>query len=571
MSVSIRPGRPAYDHARYAAAAAILLLVLFTGSIAFSHERFNLYTRYIFLTQDAWLAPFFAAACLFRARPAGRERLLTEQRERRSMWLLLALLVLICWVGRFLVFGDFDATPDERMAAFDAAIFRGGALVWPIPSEWRSLANALNRNFMLPIGSAEAWISAYLPVNAAFHAVVGKAMDEDLTAPLLVAAGAWCLWRISLRLWPDSLSARIATVAFYAGSSQVLITGMTKFAMSAHLALNLCWLMLFLRGDRRSHALAMLVGFLATGVHQPLFHPLFAAPFLALLGGRRQWRLLGAYLFAYACIGAFWLAWPTLVSSMGTGPVVPIESSSGIGYLERLIATVKGVDLEGAWLTGANLVRFITWQHPLLAPVALFGAWAAWRGEPFVRALVVSFALPILIFWILLPWQGSGWGYRYLHPVLGNAFLLGGWGWHMLERSHKDLWRPLLWTSAASLLLLLPVHGWLAHQIIRPIAQADARIDAIAADVVIVDTQFHEVFVHNRHDLSNRPIRLMSAQVQPHQIDRLCRRRSIAFVDPPAPGEPSGRQRALESAAGRAGCAASTVRVPIADHLLRGR
>lgn len=569
--MSARPGSPSYDHSRNVAAAAILIVLLFAATFPLFHDKFNIYTRYIFLTQDAWLAPFFAAACLFRARPLKHECLLEAKREQRLVGACLALTVLICWAGRYLVFHDFDATPDERLVTFDAAIFRDGALVWPILSEWRGLADALNRKFMLPIGSAQAWISAYLPVNAAIHAAVGKLLDEDLTSPLLVAAGGFCLWRISLRQWPDSVGARVATFAFYVGSSQVLITGMTKFAMSSHLALNLCWLMLFLRGGRGSHALAIVVGFLATGLHQPLFHPLFVAPFLALLWMRRQRGPLCAYLLAYAGIGAFWFAWPIVMASLETGPVVPIASVPGVSYLDRLLATLAGVEFEGTWLTAANLIRFVTWQHPLLLPMALFGAWAAWRSEPLVRALAISFALPILVFWIVLPWQGSGWGYRYLHPVLGNAFLLGGWGWHMLERSNKNLWRPFLWTSAVSALLLLPLHGWMAHKIIRPIADADARLAAIDADVLIVDPQIHEVFVHNRHDLSNRPIRLIGVKVQPRQMAQLCRRRSIAFVEPPAPRGPSQQQRALRSAAEDAGCATSTVRVSMADHLLRGR
>ena len=66
-------------------------------------------------------------------------------------------------------------------------------------------------------------------------------------------------------------------------SGQVLFAGMTAFAMPAHLFVNLLWLWLFLADRRRTDLVALAVGFVGTGLHQPLFHPLFVLPFLVLL------------------------------------------------------------------------------------------------------------------------------------------------------------------------------------------------------------------------------------------------------------------------------------------------
>jgi hypothetical protein len=46
--------------------------------------------------------------------------------------------------------------------------------------------------------------------------------------------------------------------------------------MTAHLTLNLIWLCLFLRNDKIGHGAAIAVGFLASGLHQLIFHPLVA-------------------------------------------------------------------------------------------------------------------------------------------------------------------------------------------------------------------------------------------------------------------------------------------------------
>ena len=82
--------------------------------------------------------------------------------------------------------------------------------------------------------------------------------------------------------------------------------------MPAYLAFNLAWLWLFLRGGRLGHGAAIAVGFLAAGLHQVLFHPLFVAPFVWQLWLDRRWRLAAVYTLAYAAICGFWIEFPQL-------------------------------------------------------------------------------------------------------------------------------------------------------------------------------------------------------------------------------------------------------------------
>ncbi|MBB4639751.1 hypothetical protein HNQ99_000031 [Rhizorhapis suberifaciens] len=417
------------------------------------------------------------------------------------------------------------------MANFDADIFSHGRLFWPIPAEWRPYAEALNQEFILPIGNHKAWVSAYLPINAALRAVVGLVADPALTSPLFVGAGAIALWQVAKHLWPEPGSERIVAMLLYAGSSQVVLTGMTSYAMSGHLALNLIWLALFLHNRPASHAAALIVGFLATGLHQPLFHPLFVLPFMWLLFRERRWRLMMFYGLGYGLICLFWLAWPVWISSQAAGQIAA-HSVPGTGYVDRLLRTVRFPGIDALWLMALNLARFVTWQHVLLMPLVLLGVRMTWRGDAIGRALAASLALPVAAMLILLPYQGHGWGYRYMHGVIGSACLLGAYGWRSLESEGRSIRRAMLWSSAITLLLLIPTRAWMTHRMVAPYAEISAMIDRSGAQIAIIDegaAPFAQDIVFNRPDLSNKPVRLMSVSSDQRAFGALCWEKDVVL------------------------------------------
>ncbi len=478
-----------------------------------------------------------------------------------------ALLVLLCYYGHYLIFFGRDLSRDEQMANFDAYIFAQGRLFWPIPPFWRPFAPALNLLYTLPIGNYEAWVSAYLPVNAALRGAMGLLNARSLTSPLLVGIGFLALWWVGGRLWPKSPAARAVTLVLYVGSPQVLVTGMTAFAMTGHLAFNLVWLALFLADRRATHASAAVIGFLATGLHQPLFHPLFILPFLGLLAFRRRWPLLAYYVTCYALIGAFWYAWPIWISAHGVGPT-PTHGVTAVSFLARLLNTLR----EPAWgalgVMALNLLRFAVWQHLFLLPLLALGLVVAWRGNTMARALAIGFLLPIPVMFVLLPLQGNGWGYRYMHGVIGNACLLGGYGWQALEAEGLSLRAAFRAMSLATFLVLLPLRALQARLWVAPYHQVDAEIAASRADFAIVGTDVQDITVDlvlNRPDLSNRPIRLDSRKLHVDDMRTLCARGSITFfyaaqmrpIDEfllGTPREDSAHDLALERAARRLGC-----------------
>lgn len=522
----------------------------------------------LFYRQDLVLLPLVCLAVLLFApgRPPRRWWPVTIRHPRWWLAATAALLFAACTWGHQAVFAGIDLSRDEQMAAFDAAILGSGRLVAPIPLAWRSLAPALNLLFILPLGDHAAWVSAYLPVNAALRALVATVADPVVTSPLLVVAGFLTLAAIGRRLWPQSPGSRLAALLCYACSSQIVITGMTAYAMSAHLALNCIWLLLFLRDDRIGLAGTLVVGLLATGVHQPLFHPLFALPLVLDLARQRRWRRLAVYGVGYALICGFWLAWPVWISGLA-GPVPVANDREGIDYATRLAHLLALIGPDALWTMAANLIRFVTWQHLLLLPLLLLGVIGGWRTQPLVRALAIGLVLPILVMGILLPWQGHGWGYRYLHQVLGSACLLAGYGWQRAEAAGLDLRRAMHWTTALSL-ALLPVHGWMVRMMVATQAAPELAIRRLPADLAIIDANPDGAdLVINAPALGNRPIRLMGSALRPADIATLCSGRRIAFVDAPRidgltayytgrhVAQASEHQLALRSAARQAGCA----------------
>lgn len=528
---------------------------------------------FYFRRQDIWLAAIILFAWLKFASSSGRDfykfRSLTKiGKSRYSHFAVAIALFVTCYTGHYFLLGGYDVSRDEQMAVFDAIVFADGRLAWPIAENWRVMAPALNQLFILPIGSHEAWISAYLPINSAVRAAFSFLGDQSFASPFFVSLGAIALWKITRIIWPERRDISWLCLILYAGSGQILVTGMTAYAMSGHLGLNLVWLWLFLTNRRRADIAALLIGFLATGMHQPLFHPMFAAPILATLVIGRGWPRAAFYLAGYSVICAFWLYWPVAISNLATTPVT--EADAGIDYLTRLTDAVDEIGLGSIMLMLANIFRFAAWQHLLLVPLAAAGVYCVWKvKDRMAMALTISLILPIPVMLILLPYQGHGWGYRYLHPVVGNMILLAGYGWIAVEPI--ELRRKLLLVSSViSFGALLPLQFYFIHSFYAPWAQVDLMITQSNADIALIDTDgapFAGDLVLNRPDVTNRPVRLDANLLTLHDYDNLCRNhakvitvgaKQLALVSTyfgVLPNDETGVTTQIFAKARRAGCA----------------
>lgn len=541
-----------------AAVFAVLLLLVVAGPLLFDIRAAPGLSSYFWQHQDLPALIALAAALLAMRRWAAGGPAFAPRPASWWPWAAAALLVAFAWSGHGWLMSGTDLSRDEQMVLFDADILARGELFARLSADWAATGEALNRTFVLPGLPADAWVSGYLPVNAALHALGAALGDAHATAPLLAAAALLALWACARRLWPGDAAPQTVALLCLLLSAQLLVTATTSYAMTGHLALNLIWLALFLRDRWWSYALLLPVGFLATGLHQPIFHPLFVAPFLLLLVERRRWPVVALLIGGYAAIGLFWLSWPGTIVAAAGSPVAA-TAAGGAGYATRLFETLAQWNANGFWLMAFNLLRFAAWQHVLLLPLAFAAVALRWRSDGLVQALALGPILTVAALLVLLPYQGHGWGYRYLHGLIGNVCLLAGYGWIALRERGLDRRRLIAASSAATLAMLLWL-GWSAHRFAAPYAELDRRIAASGADYALIDERAAfsaRDLVYNPPFLDRRPIRLdASAVTRGAWSPRLCDGKRVAVVgadalapvnalfDHSAPAESAGMARA---------------------------
>jgi len=453
----------------------------------------------------------------------------------------LALLTLIVGaIGVWVVFSGYAFSLDEFLANFDADIFASGRLMAPVPPAWQPYVPALQPMYMLPLPNS-AWVSSYLPVNAGLRALGQLAHAEGLVNPLLSAFSIFAVWGVGRRLWPERPELALIAAGLLGTSSQLIVMSMTAYAMPAHLAFNLAWLWLFLRGGKLGHMGAIVVGFFATGIHQLIFHPLFVAPFILQLLFSRRWGLSALYIVAYALIGVFWVEyWPIATGLSGVS--TDDTGSTGGDYLrDRITDVLTTLDYRNVGAIGQSLMRFVTWQNPLTAPLAAIGAVMAVRSRGPVWPLVLGIVLTLLVMGVATPSQTHGWGYRYLHGLLGSACLIAAWAWSRLTDGltapQQAAARGLLpLAGAVSLLLLMPLRAWEAWSFVTPYAHANAAIQHAKADVVIVDHDGQLLFdtgtiVRNDPLLRHGPQVMALAYMNEPLVRQVCATHSVAIFN----------------------------------------
>lgn len=451
----------------------------------------------------------------------------------RDIMALAGVVIVGCWAGHRWLLQGLDLSRDEQMANFDSWIYARGHLVWPLPRDWLADSDALNLLFIFPVTHPHAWVSAYLPGNSLLRCLFASIASADLTGPVLTGLSLPLLWGCARQFWPDDDEAVAISVLLLAVSGQFLITGMTAYAMPAHLFFNLLFLWLFLRDNRWCDLGAAMAGMLATGLHQPLFHFLFVTPFLLLLVRSMRWYRVAFFTGSYLLIGLFWLHWPQNLQGLVAGPNA--VSQTGIDFLSRLQFVLRTNAGNGP-LMACNLLRFFTWQHALVLPV-LIAALRLELSDPHAQALLHGMLLTVLTMAVIIPMQGHGFGYRYLHGFLGNVALLGGYVWRALPQAQVRL-RP--WVVRVTVLGMLPLMAQMAaaYQFYAPYAQIDRKIAQAGTDYVVVSSEsgpFAQDQVINRPDLSNRPLRLLADKIDnPTRLARrLCRPgTSVAIAQP---------------------------------------
>jgi len=218
-----------------------------------------------------------------------------------------------------------------------------------------------------------------------------------------------------------------------------------------------------------------------------------------------------------------------------------VSSVGGGWYAARMLDIgARAIQIGALGPMADALLRFVTWQSLLTAPLALIGAVAAVKAKGHMRALVLGVAATLIALLVLEPSQIHGWGYRYLHGLLGSICLLAAWSCGRLTEGLGVEARlaargGFVAACVVSLLLLAPWRAWQASAYVRPYALANAAVQRAPEPVVIVDDgkPWFDANTVIRNDplLLRGPKILSLGALDAAQVSDLCARGPVGYFD----------------------------------------
>lgn len=512
----------------------VVLLALLPLAILYLHLGNAQFLPQYFLMKQDIPALFVVLAFTLLVRgalfsPVARLRLsaLMASLEQVPIPAISACVVVVGVAGAWLVFDFYPLSMDEFWARADGLIFAHGAPMAHIPAAWQSYSRALQPVFLhlLPSGW---WSSGYLPVNALIQMALGP-----LASPLLAAVSVLLAASIARQLMPEYRSAPLVCALLLASSAQLLLAAMTPYAMSAHLAFNLAWLSLILRRRASAHLLAVPIGLLAIGLHQLVFFPLFALPFLleGFVSGERRWAVAHGLTILAGIL--LWSNYDSVTAAMMSVPAAAGKARDTGALVGKMVAMVRTFDLRDADQMALNLLRFLLWQNPLAIVLMLASAGKVMRDGGPLRAAWAGILLPPLFMFFVLPYQGHGWGYRYLHDELGNVALLATYAWFQIADRESSAWRAVFASALIlSVGILLPLRAYQAWRQAAPYVAANRNLNRLNADVVVIDAPQHAYtwdLVRNSPLMDNSPKRLAGFMLTDDQMAILCKQYRVEF------------------------------------------
>lgn len=440
---------------------------------------------YLFSKYDRWafMAYGSLAAVLVLLLPRWRSAFpWPAAGSQLRLWHVAALGFLIMSGGTFLVCLNHPLAMDEFLATFQAQIFLSGHILGPIPDEWREYTKAMKPVLAASDEIRGTWAANYLPVYALLRTpFYWLGVDTVLNAAY--STGAVLLTAACARkIWPNESTAPWVAALLLGLGPQFLITGMTAYAMPAHLFFSMLWLWLWLRDDTPGYLLLPVVGVMAIGLHQPNIHAIFAAPFLLLLPFRAGWKatLYVGCIYAIGCLG--WLEFMKYRQAVPANPGAASDAAQQLRIAADLFRAPNSISFIKL---GMNFTQFFVWQ-PFVLGVFLILAFLNLRRCPREIWCLAGVFLGCLGFYFLSTvGQGHGWGNRFMHPFLGATALLATAGWLQIRQLPAASW--LLGVSlACTLLVELPYRAWQARSVTEPFARTDQFLRSLPEPIVVV-------------------------------------------------------------------------------------
>lgn len=398
-------------------------------------------------------------------------------------------------LGTLMVYKQHPLSMDEYAPYLQSQAFAAGELTgrfrmdildWLVWPEFQGLFIHVERN------SGDV-ASAYWPGFALLLTPFTAVGVPWLCNPVIGTAGLWVVHRLALVL-TQSRSVAGAAMLLTLGSAAFTTYSISFYSMTAHLVCNATFVLLLLNPTIGRCLAAGVVGGLALNLHNPVPHLFFAAPWLAWMAWRREWRSLVALGVGYLPWVAVGFGWHQLLHGLADGR--PVAGSVGGGHPVLEAFTIFTGIFH--WPTQAQMLdRLIEFAKLWLwaAPGLLFLAAAGYRmhrGDVRWKLLLAS-ALTTLIGHFFVPLnQGHGWGFRYFHsawfvlPLLGAAVLAAppGGGW----RLHGQLAAYGIGLGLVGLVMMTPLFAYQVHQFIGAHLAQMPTSDRGAPRVAIIST-----------------------------------------------------------------------------------
>ena len=422
-------------------------------------------------------------------------------------------------LGTQFIFHNWGVSADENLADFQAQIFARGKLQAQVPPTlWRAV-HSIKPTFVEYFPATHSWNATYLPVYAALRACLQIFGLQSLLNPLLAAATIIALCATARNIWPEANAAVAALLL--ATTPQFLFMSMTAYAMPAHLALNTVWLCLYSRRIGPAFYLAPVVGVFALGLHQPVPHALFVAPFLVRMVRDRRCRAIFIYggIYFVGCLA--WQRWRAHFTSPMPGGV-----SSVFRLWNPRMAIVQPM----------NLLLIIGWASLATPLLAALGFARFRRLPPLLQDCALSCALTFGFYYFFYLDQAHGWGYRYFHGTLSCLILVAVAGYRSLAEiiGPRRAKQFLVAGAVTSVLLLLPLRAWQAESFVRPFARTAATMRALPVEIVAFDPRdawYSADLIRNDPFFEDGPLIVSIGSLTPESVATLRQTRGVAFID----------------------------------------
>ena len=452
----------------------------------------------------------------------------------------------------------YPLTMDEYAPTFQSQVFARGRLTAQWPAEITPLLVApQNIGWFLAVSKSTGQAcSEYWPGHAMLMTPFTFLGIPWALNPVLSGCAILLVAAVSRRAFGERAAGW--AVLFTLASPVFAAYGISFYAMTSHLTLNLLYGLLLLTPTLSRVAGAGLVGGCALALHNPFPHFVFALPWLGWLAVRPdRWTRLPLIGLCYAAVFLpIEVGWRRVEESVrGNGPVAvspavddagttaateaavdpppvtavaPAGVASIVGTLASYFSALQLPSFDDLWqVRMLSLLRLVAWDAPGLLVLACWGFWTNRRSTA-AQLFGLSGLSTFFGYTLIAASGGHGWGYRYFFsawsclPVLAAGLAADRTNGESVGASDgasvSDVLRAAGLAAVLSLAICLPVRLWQIHAVIvdhvSQMPPQPADMETVQGDIVsFVDPKkghFRNDLIRNHPFFEHGPYVLVS-------------------------------------------------------------